>query len=313
MRMSLFICAASAAALSHAASAQLMVTDSGTGDRVMLFNDFDGSLIDLNWITDIGAPYVFTTPKEARVIGNQIWVSDQVVDAVHRFDMSRNYLGSITAHPSGGVIDNLRGFGADGSRVYLTMQPSNTALRGVAMYDYSGNPVGFFPGLTTTASLFDAAVFQGDLLISNSTTNNIERWTTGGAFLGNFATGITFPQQTDVLPDGRVVAVSTIAAQGVEGVYFFNPNGSLHTFIDTQGIKDAFGEIVPRAAWPLGDGGVMITTSNGVYKATPSGSNWLFSQIVGGVDAQYINPVPAPGAAGLALLGVLASCRRRRA
>ena len=57
--------------------AQLMIPDSGTGDRVMLFNAFDGSLIDADWITDVGQPYVFTTPKEAAVVGNQIWVSDQ--------------------------------------------------------------------------------------------------------------------------------------------------------------------------------------------------------------------------------------------
>ncbi len=292
--------------------AQLMVPDSGAGDRVMLFSEFDGSVIDLNWITDLGAPFAFSTPKEARVIGNQIWVSDQVADAIHRFDLGRNFLGSVTAHPSGGVLDNLRGFGSDGSRVYLTISPTTTSLRGVAIYDFNGNPTGFFPGLTTSASLFDAAVFQGDLLITNSTTNNVERWSTAGVFQSNFATGITFPQQVDVLPDGSVITVSTIAANGVEGVYRFNPNGSLHTFIDTQGLKNIFGEAVPRAAWLLGDGGYMITTSIGVYKAVGSGSSWTFTQIVGGVDAQYINPVPTPGAAGLALVGAAAALRRRR-
>ncbi|MFM9959388.1 MAG: hypothetical protein ACKVZJ_15130 [Phycisphaerales bacterium] len=312
MRSKMLLGVAAVAAIAPISHAQLMVPDSGAGDRVMLFSDFDGSVIDLNWITDVGAPFAFTTPKEARVIGNQIWVSDQVADAVHRFDLSRNFLGSITAHPSGGVIDNLRGFGSDGNRVFLTLFHATTARRGVAIYDLNGNPTGFFPGQTTTASLFDAAVFQGDLLISSSTSNNIERWSTAGVFQGSFATGVTFPQQCDVLSDGTVIAVSTIAPQGVEGVYRFNPNGSLHTYIDTQGIKNAFGETVPRAAWPLGDGGYMIATDKGVFKAVGSGSSWTFSQIVAGVDAQYINPVPTPGAMGLMMLGAAAVLRRRR-
>lgn len=313
MRVSLLAGVAAIGALAPISIAQLMVPDSGAADRVMLFSDFDGSLIDVNWITDLSGTFAFTTPKEAKIVGNQIWVSDQVVDRVHRFDLSRNFLGSISAHPSGGVIDNLRGFGVTNDRVYLTMQPTSTALRGVAIYDFNGNPTGFFPGLTTTASWFDAAPFQGDLLITNSTTNNVERWSTSGVFQGNFATGVTFPQQVDVWPDGRVVAVSTIAGSGVEGVYLYNPNGTLNTYIDTQPIKDAFGEIVPRAAWPLGDGGIMITTSAGVYKAVGSGSSWTFSQIIAGVDAQYINAVPTPGAAGLlGGIGAVFVGRRRR-
>ncbi len=90
--------------------AQLMIPDSA-GDRVMLFSAADGSIMDLNWITDVGAVgWVFSTPKEARVVNGQIWVSDQVADAIHRFDMERHYLSSITAHfVAGAVLDNLRG------------------------------------------------------------------------------------------------------------------------------------------------------------------------------------------------------------
>ena len=54
------------------AIADLMIPDSAAGDRIMLFSEADGSLIDASWITDIGAPYVFTTPKEAKVVGKVV-------------------------------------------------------------------------------------------------------------------------------------------------------------------------------------------------------------------------------------------------
>lgn len=311
MRHSMLFIAAAFPMLAGTARAQLMIPDSGAGDRVMLFSDFDGSLIDVNWITDISAPYVFTTPKEARVIGSQIWVSDQVADAVHRFDMARNYLGSITAHPTGGVIDNIRGFGADDSKVYVTSFHATTAKRGVMIYDFTGTPVGFFPASPSTASYFDITGFQNDLLISNDTTDRLERWTTSGTFVSTFASFVA-PQQVDRLPDGTIISVSTISTPGVEGVYRHNPDGTLHTYIDTEGLKSQFGEIVPRAAWLLGDGNYIIAGSTGVYKTTQPGPDWGFTRILAGVDAQYINPIPTPGAAVPALLALAFAGSRRR-
>jgi hypothetical protein len=295
-----------------AAQGQLMIPDSGTGDRVMLFDDFNGALIDVNWITDVGAVgWVFTTPKESRVVGNEIWVSDQVADAVHRFDMNRNYLSSITAHPAGGVLDNIRGFGTDGTKVWVSVFHSNTALRGIASYDTSGAPLGFFPGQTTTASFFDVEPFLGDLLAPNSVGGNIERWSVGGAFLGNFATGLgSTPQQVEILSDNSVLGISSIAAAGIEGVYHWEPDGSLRRFIDTEILKGAFGEQVPRGAALLGDGNYLVSTSIGVFKYNVAGNN--FTQMLGGVDAQYIARVPEPSTLALLAVGAAMALRRRR-
>jgi hypothetical protein len=273
-----------------ATRADLMIPDSGAGDRVMLFSSLDGSLIDADWITDISQPFVFTTPKEAKVVGNEIWVSDQVADAIHRFDLNRNYLSSITQHFNPGVLlDNLRGFGIHGSNVYLTIDPSAVANSGVVIYDFAGAAVGFFPGVPGGASMFDVAPFGKELLISNSTTNDIERYSPAGAMLGVFQPEITFPQQVDALPDGTIIAVSSIAASGVEGVYHWNADGSLIRFIDTEPLKGAFGEHVPRAAWPLGDGNYLIASGPGVYKYDVAGNS--FSIILDNVDAQFINPI----------------------
>jgi len=293
------------------ARAQLMIPDSGTGDRVMLFNAFDGSLIDADWITDVGQPYVFTTPKEAAVVGNQIWVSDQVADAVHRFDLSRNYLGSITTHPNGGNLDNLRGLGYDGTSVYLTTMPSTAANRGIVRIDAAtATPNGFFPG---PGSYFDAEPFgASDMLVTSSTSNNVERWRRAdGALLGNFATGVTFPQQVATMSDGSVVTVSTIAAAGIEGVYHFNPDGTLRRFIDTEPLKGQFGEQVPTGAWQLGNGNYLISTGIGIFTYNVAGNS--FAQVLGGVSGQYINPIPEPASvSALTCAGLIALRRWRR-
>ncbi len=268
----------------------LMIPDSGTGDRIMLFSEVDGSLIDVNWIVETGS-FVFTTPKEAKVIGKEIWVTDQVADAIHRFDLDRNYLSSITAHFNAGVVlDNMRGFGTDGTNVYVTCFHGTSAHRGIVIFSTDGTPTGFFQASpTATNSLFDVSVLAGNLLISNNTTDAVQRYTPAGVYLNDFATGIGDIQQADVLPDGTVIASSPIATPGVEGIYHYNADGSLIRYIDTEPIKPAFGEHVPRAGWPLQDGNYLIASSTGVYKYIVASNS--FQQILAGVDAQFINPI----------------------
>ena len=295
---------------SSVASAQLMIPDSGTGDRVMLFSAFDGSLIDANWLTDAGQPFAFTTPKEAAVVGNEIWVSDQLADAIHRFDLNRTYVGSITAHPNGGVLDNLRGFGYDGTNVYLTVDPSVAANGGIVRINAAtATPDGFF---FSSASLFDAQPFGGtDLLVSNTTNDQIERYRkSDGALLAPFASGLDFPQQVAQMPDGSIVTLATIASETTEGVYHYNADGTLRRFIDTEPLKLQFGQQVPTGAWVLGNGDYLISTGIGIFTYNVAGNS--FAQVLGGVSGQYINPIPEPAAVGLIGLGALAAMRRRR-
>jgi hypothetical protein len=287
------VAAGAVLAWSGTAGAQLMIPDIRR-DRVMLFDRVHGDVVDLNWITDTGAVgWSFNSPKEARVVGNEIWVSDQVEDAVQRFTMGRVFIASITQHFRPGVrLDNVRGFGDDGSRVYLTVLGNVAADRGVVMYDYTGAPVGFYPG---SGSYFDAEPFGaagGSLLVSSSTSGSIERWTNGvpGA---PFATGLPQPQQINVMPDGSVITVSSNASPEVEGVYHFNADGSLRRFIATEGLKGQVGELTPRGAYQLGDGNYLLTTDVGVFR-TVGGPGGGFALVQGSVDAQYIVAMPPP-------------------
>ncbi|MGE0481485.1 MAG: hypothetical protein AB7Q17_13540 [Phycisphaerae bacterium] len=286
-----WIAAATAWAWVGAATADLMIPDSGTGDRIMLFDDQTGALIDADWLTDIGAVgWAFTTPKEAMLVNDEIWVADQVTDGVHRFDREGNFLSSITAHPGGGVLDNIRGIGSDGTTVYVTVFHGTAALRGIATYDTSGTPLSFWP---ISASLFDVEPFAGDVLIANEGPDNIERYTTAGAFINNFATGVIFPQQILVLDDGSVIAVSSISTAGIEGVYHYEPDGALRRYINTESAKMQFGELVPRGAYLLGDGNYLVATSIGVFKFDSTTEMW--SSILTGVNAQYITYLPPAG------------------
>jgi hypothetical protein len=303
------------------AHGQLMVPDSGAGDRVMLFSSQDGLLIDANWITDAAAVgWQFTTPKEAAVVGNEIWVSDQVADSIVRFDSNRQFVGIVNSLAGGaGNFDNVRGFGYDGQTVYLTMSHSSTALRGVVTIDAAtATSTGFFA--VGTNSLFDAEPFGGDLLISNSTTNDVERRNrTTGALISVFAPDITFPQQVTPVPDGSVLNVSTIAAAGVEGIYHHNADGSVRRYIDTQAIKTAAGELVPHGAWLLGNGDYFLATSIGVFTIRPTGAgplDYTFATVITGVDAQYVNAIPEPAvlpvACAVAAAATVVTRRRQR-
>jgi hypothetical protein len=266
-----------------AAQNSLMIPDSGTADRICLFSAVDGSVIDLNWITDAGAVgWAFSTPKEAITVGDEVWISDQLEDTIHRFNKSsRAFIGSINTIAGGAVMDNLRGLGISGSTVYL-VQGLGTGEKRIATYDFAGNPVSTFE---IPNSSFDVEPFQGDLLVSDSITDRIERYTTSGTLLTPFASNVVFPEQIYTHTDGSIITISSIAASGIEGVYHFNPDGSLIRFIDTEPIE----EQVPRGAVLLQNGSYLIATSVGVYRATPVvGGGVTFDLVQGGINAQHI-------------------------
>ncbi|HYD01630.1 MAG TPA: hypothetical protein VEB22_10425, partial [Phycisphaerales bacterium] len=91
--------AAALALTTLAASLQaqfVMITD-WTADRVMLFNESDGSVANLDFILDgAGVGYDWASPRDAIQVGNEIWVSDQITDSIARFTTAGVHISTIT-------------------------------------------------------------------------------------------------------------------------------------------------------------------------------------------------------------------------
>ncbi len=289
------------------ASGQLFIPDSD-GDRIMLFDSFDGSLINADLLTDQGAVgWQFSTPKEAIVVGDEVWISDQLEDAVLRFKASDlSFQGSITGG-DGMSLDNIRGMGFDGDTVYVT-NASGDFDDAVVKFKTDGTFDSFFSVPTT--SVFDAEPFFGDLLISDTTNDTIDQYTTNGGFVSNFAGGLGFVQQLQILDDNSVIAVNGIDSPGIEGLYHFNSDGSLREFIDTAPI----GGPVLRGGYLLDNGSYLLSTGDGIFTATANegGGGFAFDLVLGDVSGQYITLIPAPGAAALLGVAGLVGIRRRR-
>ncbi|RJP32717.1 MAG: hypothetical protein C4547_13450 [Phycisphaerales bacterium] len=266
-------------AIAPVAQAQLMLVDSG-GDRVMLFDPNDGSVLDENWLTDINAQgWAFTTPKEATIVDGEIWVADQIEDAVHRFDPERNFLSSIETGPNGAPLDNIRSLGFDGQTVYV-VNAAGQIGNAVVTYDAGGNNTGSF---AVNGSCFDAEAFEGDVLVTNSTTHAVQRYR-NGQFLEDFAVDLDFAEQLVVLPDGTVLVANAIAPAGERGLYHYEPDGELITFVDVQSI----GNPVVRGGYLLGNGSYLVSSGGGIYTAEPDGQGGYIFTKVSDADGQYV-------------------------
>lgn len=292
------LCTCAAVALTNTAGAQFLAIPDSTGDRIMTFDPFDGSLINPDFILDgNGVGYDFQTPKDAIGVGNEIWVADQLSDEIYRFDLAGAFLGAIT-----GGMDNIRGMAFANNTVYVSNSGTNNGAPGdaVIMFDTAGNNLGSF----LAGDPFDILEYDGALLVSDIGGDDILRRGFNGTDLGVFhdsdgATGIDFPQQ--LAPRG-----TNVLAAG------FSPPDGLYEY-DSSGAQVAFFGAVDglRGAFVLGNGNILVTNGDGVWSLDPNTDTAV--QIVAGVSGQYINLiVPAPASAALLALGGLAALRRRR-
>lgn len=287
--------------LSASASAQFLMVPDSTADRIMVFNDFDGSAVNLNFIVDagVGSPFDFQTPKDVIQVDNEIWVSDQLTDAIFRFNLNGSYIATIT-----GGLDNIRGMAYAQGKVYVSNSGTNNGAPGQAVVVYAPN--GTFSSSTAVPDPFDVHEYNGELLVSNIAGDNIERYDYGLNFLGTFfdgngTTSIDFPQQLATrFSNGNLLAAGFSPP---DGIYEFTSSG-----MQVGGALAA--GTGPRGVHELGNGNIMYTNGSGVFVLNPFTGG--VTQVATG-SGQYINPlVPAPGAIALAgCAGLLVSRRRR--
>ncbi|CAN5563475.1 hypothetical protein BH09PLA1_BH09PLA1_01070 [soil metagenome] len=279
---------------SNTARAQFLMMPDSTNNRIVLFNPFDGSVVNSNYFGLAAG-----TPIHAMQVGNEIWVSEQIGDRISRWSLTGASLGAIT-----GALDNVRGMEQVGNTVYLaTTGTANGAPgRAVAMFDPTGASQGTFA--TPLSSGFGILFHQGDLLVSSDTANDdIHVYSTAGADKGTFhnSTALNFGEQMDHATNGDVL----VAAFSSNQVARLDPmSGNIISTFAASGARGVF---------QLGNGNIMWTSGAGasVFDVATQTSSLVYTG--GGRFLDVLNvPEPTSGMFLLAGVGAIVAKRRRR-
>ena len=297
------LCALIAAMAGTASAQQYIMMPDSTADAIMLFDPFDGSLVDANYI-DLTTSGIASTPVNANVVGNQIWVSDQLGDGIMRFDMAGNHLGNIV-----GGMDNIRGFEVVGNTVYVSNSGSNNGAPGdavitidVGTMSITGN---FTVGAAKNGDPFDVLAFQNGFLINDIAGENIEYHDLSGGWVSNFhdsdgVSGIDFPEQMNMSLDGQ--SVFSAGFSSPSGIYEYDLAGNqINYYAVGSGL---------RGVMELGNGNIMFCDGNGVHVLNTSTGG--VSDIVAASGRYFEVLVPAPSTLALIGFGGMITARRRR-
>lgn len=239
------------AALSQITSAQDLWVVNDASDSVMVVSGVDGSILDSSAVDLIFAP-TLGLPIEAMRVNDEIWISDQTGDTLHRFSLDgSSFLGDI-----GTTRDNVRGFAFVNGSVYLTNSGTAGGAPGDVVKEYATD--GSLLNSFAAPDPFDVVEFNGELLVSNILDDNLERYAYDGTFLGVFhdsdgVTGINFPEQLTVTPSGTIMAGGFSPP---EGIYEYDASGNQINYYDTMSSV--------RAAYPLANGHILFTGPSGL-------------------------------------------------
>ena len=193
---------------------QLMIPESST-DQVMLLDAVDGSLLDASFIDlrSSGAPALI--PIEAIRVDDEIWITDQVADAVMRYSADGSFfLGKL--EPG---LDNARGIAVAPGGVFVANGSLPGPGSGDALKKLSGGGalIGSYPAVEP----YDLLLLGDELLVGNVHDHDIERYDLAGNSLGVFhdsdgVTGINFPEQlTRKRSNGNVLAAGFATPAGI--------------------------------------------------------------------------------------------------
>jgi len=215
----------------------LLIPES-TNDVVGMYDPYDGTYLGV-FITNPGS---FSTPINA-VQGpdGNIYVSDQVADAVFVFDTTGAYQYT---YCSG--YDNIRGIDFRDGHLFATSTNY--------VYEFAG-PDSFVRNFITSTGSFDIQFLpDGRSLVTYSTSNQIALHDTNGAFLSQVV-ATSFPEQvqSDPLPPGDYLC----ATFTTDSILDFDVNGSIYRTVPYNG---------GRGVYRLGNGNLLATSGSGVQE-----------------------------------------------
>jgi hypothetical protein len=299
--------------LATSAQAQnfLLVPDSNN-DRIMKLDPTNGAIISSSFIVDSN----LQTPIEALPSGlGTILVSDQLLDEVREYDQLTGAFIRTLAGPAQG-LDNIRGMAIQGNELFVTVASGVNAGKILRLDVATGNVLGTFADLnsvTAGASPFDVYFYGSEVLVSDSTGDDILRYDQSGNFLGKLldssnAGPINFPQQMAALGNGNIIVAGFSLPTALAEI---TPGGAVTTYASNTG---------SRGVYELGNGLVLYTGGTQIRTLDRSTNTHtvIFDQLVGpGLNAgsmRFVTLVVVPEPSTLALLAlapVLGFLRRR--
>jgi len=250
--------------------------------QVLLLDTTTGDIIDPTFITlDAG------TPKALIQVADEIWIAYQLADKIERYDLDGNLLATIDIG-----LDNIRGLSiVNGTEVWVCNSGTNNGAPGDAIirFSLSGNNLGFFNTTPQSTSPFDIIDNgSGEVYISYSGSDNIERRDYSGSFLGNIVEPgvVSFIQQIEIEEPGVILAAvfSIISGGNQNGLYRFDEtDGSIIDFWNLGNL---------RGVAKLGNGDILWSSGSGISKLDP---NTGVSVLISGGSAQYFGRLNLEG------------------
>ncbi|RNC80529.1 MAG: hypothetical protein ED559_01590 [Phycisphaera sp.] len=219
-------------------------------DRVMLFAQADGRLVNANYLTSDTGPLNLIT--EAIQVEGEIWVSDTFSDAVRRFSLDgQTFVGSIVG-PFNPPMRRPEGLAYDGTTVYVACHQIETHglfASWITKLNPNGTPAGLFT-MPDDRHRFDLVSDNGELLVSDEDDQSLDRVSTvTGAVVGRID---AFPQVFGHEPT-QVLRLSSgeIALGTTQGLRVYDAAGSL--------IEEHLGGVRINGVGELGTGELMIS------------------------------------------------------
>lgn len=299
-------------------------------DRVMRFSSVDGSLIDLNFITNASTGNLLQLGIEVQQVGNEIWLSDQNADSIFRFSLGGEFQGTVVGPANN--LDNIRGFGVVNNILYVTNFATNNGAPGPAIRKFNATTFAdlgstFPTGVTSPWDVvgFDNSVFVSDGgTTTGSNTGFLYRLNSSdGSFNSVFddnsptSNGLSLPKGMTVLSNGNLLVANNSTP---DFLYEYKPDGSrVASYTFDPGTSLSF-----NGAVELENGLVFVTLqgsgvsgNNGAYSLDRSTGIFtpilLASQTDGFIPnfPNHVNGVPEPMSLTMfAAAGVM--LRRRR-
>jgi hypothetical protein len=263
----------------------LLLVPDWTADRVWAFDPITGDLVDTAFIHSNST--ALASPKQA--LEHPLWkfvtVSDQITDLVQKFNPDSGTWSGWFA-PSGGVnnsiLDNIRGHAYRSNNNLLVTVASGSNQNTIAQFDTNGNYLGNFigQGVGGLNSPFDILFREEDILISQSSSpTGVKMYDLEGAYVSQWASITSFPQQICRMADGRI-AVANFSGTGNTGIRIYNPDGTF--------IRLLSGVTGNRGVYQLPNGNFVTTNSAGIHEIDSTTGN-LVRTIQTGTNFQYIN------------------------